>query len=254
MPFIPFEIGPVLLGGILFVSSVSACVLACYGGPYAIFAYNCFFKPIAGSSPEKGSAGGQQDALESFYKGQAAIYDSTRAILLRGREEMLALAAAQLRLKNKREGFRRRVWVDVRCPQEQYCIFFVAPGPSPSAELTGSDRRRHRLEHRAARQAHLGPGQLFRRLPRRFLAQPVRRGARTLREARLAERPHPLHGCAVIPPGHRKRDGRTEGGLDHHELLSEHDPGVRIHPTWRCERVCGSTDRASATTYIATTP
>lgn len=86
--------------------------IACYGRPYVIFAYNCFLKPFTNPS-EKGSAGGQQDALESFYKGQAAIYDSTRAWLLRGREEMLALAAAQLRLKNEREGFRKRVWVDV---------------------------------------------------------------------------------------------------------------------------------------------
>jgi len=111
-PFLSFEPDTVFLGGILFASSAVIYFLACYGGPYAIFAYNCFFKPIVNPS-EKGASGGQQDALESFYKGQAAIYDSTRAILLRGREEMMALAAAQLRLRNKREGFRKRVWVDV---------------------------------------------------------------------------------------------------------------------------------------------
>lgn len=116
-PFLPFELDVVFLGGVLFVASVAVYVVACYGGPYAIFAYNCFFKPIAGSSSEKGSSSRQQDALESFYKGQAAIYDSTRAILLQGREEMMALAAAQLRLKNKREGFRKRVWVDVCRPR-----------------------------------------------------------------------------------------------------------------------------------------
>jgi betaine lipid synthase len=110
------------LGGLLVVTTVSVYLVTYYAGPYVVFAYNCFFKPI-GTSSEKGSLGGQQAALESFYKGQAAIYDATRSRLLKGREEMMALAAAQLRLKNEREGFKKRVWIDVCSP----CLLYFAP-------------------------------------------------------------------------------------------------------------------------------
>lgn len=75
------------------------------------FFYACFLKPH-----EKSGENGQQDALESFYKAQAGVYDATRKRLLCGREDMLGLVAAQLKqkatsadqLKNQ-----RRIWVDV---------------------------------------------------------------------------------------------------------------------------------------------
>ncbi|KAK8061477.1 hypothetical protein PG994_007843 [Apiospora phragmitis] len=77
-----------------------------------LFAYGCFLKPH--SSGEKGN---QQDALESFYKTQAGAYDVTRGALLKGREDMLALAAAQLVYRAKQDGgapeHKRRIWVDV---------------------------------------------------------------------------------------------------------------------------------------------
>jgi betaine lipid synthase len=121
-PFTPLDLEMFFLGGLLVATTVSVYLVTYYAGPYVVFAYNCFFKPI-GTSSGKGSLGGQQDALESFYKGQAAIYDATRSRLLRGREEMMALAAAQLRLKNEREGFKKRVWIDVR----DLCILAFAP-------------------------------------------------------------------------------------------------------------------------------
>lgn len=77
---------------------------------YAHFAWNCFFKPHTGDGSRN-----QQDALESFYKTQASIYDATRMRLLRGREEMLGLVAAQL--KHKVEAgllSSKPIWVDVR--------------------------------------------------------------------------------------------------------------------------------------------
>lgn len=76
-----------------------------------LFAYGCFLKPHEGDGK-----GTQQDALESFYKAQAGIYDATRSTLLKGREDMLALVAAQLEARPDRHGLRkpRRVWVDVR--------------------------------------------------------------------------------------------------------------------------------------------
>jgi betaine lipid synthase len=64
------------------------------------FIWNCFFKPI-------GRGDDQQTALESFYKGQASIYDTTRARLLKGREEALQLAIAHLKRNHD------LVWVDV---------------------------------------------------------------------------------------------------------------------------------------------
>ncbi|KAI0847088.1 hypothetical protein F5Y00DRAFT_125601 [Daldinia vernicosa] len=74
-----------------------------------LFFYTCFLKPHDG-----GNNGNQQDALESFYKTQAGAYDATRKALLKGREDMLALAAAQLSHRaTKGEEKKRRIWVDV---------------------------------------------------------------------------------------------------------------------------------------------
>ncbi|ROW07858.1 hypothetical protein VMCG_03487 [Cytospora schulzeri] len=75
-----------------------------------LFAYSCFLKPHGGRGK-----GTQQDSLESFYKTQAGVYDSTRGTLLKGREDMLALVAAQLEAKAKKTGgnIDERIWVDV---------------------------------------------------------------------------------------------------------------------------------------------
>jgi betaine lipid synthase len=72
---------------------------------YAKFFYSCFLKPHTA----KGES--QQDALESFYKAQAAAYDTTRKRLLHGREDMLAMVAAQVKQKAYNS---KPVWVDVR--------------------------------------------------------------------------------------------------------------------------------------------
>ena len=80
----------------------------------AKFAWNCFFKPHTGDGN-----GSQQDALESFYKSQAGIYDSTRSRLLHGREDMLAMAASQLKFQARvsaaqtQKQTQKPVWVDV---------------------------------------------------------------------------------------------------------------------------------------------
>ncbi|RYP52077.1 hypothetical protein DL769_010727 [Monosporascus sp. CRB-8-3] len=77
-----------------------------------LFIYSCFLKPHAGDAKRN-----QQDALESFYKGQAGAYDATRKTLLKGREDMLALVAAQVLFKAQRDGQspdnKRRIWIDV---------------------------------------------------------------------------------------------------------------------------------------------
>jgi betaine lipid synthase len=80
------------------------------------FFYASFLKPH--SSGE--GVNGQQDALESFYKAQAGVYDSTRKRLLRGREDMLGLVAAQLVQKAAKDRTHdpKRIWVDVGLPPQ----------------------------------------------------------------------------------------------------------------------------------------
>ncbi|WEW59111.1 hypothetical protein PRK78_004580 [Emydomyces testavorans] len=83
---------------------------------YATFFYANFLKPCGHSDSR-----GQKYALESFYKTQANIYDSTRKRLLRGREDMLRLLAAQLEFKmGQRKGQQKRlIWVDVSREKSQ---------------------------------------------------------------------------------------------------------------------------------------
>ncbi|RYN78272.1 hypothetical protein AA0120_g11018 [Alternaria tenuissima] len=76
---------------------------------YLKFIYGCFLKPHTGDG-----SGSQQDALESFYKAQADVYDATRLKLLRGREDMLGLVAAQLKHRTEANLISQRpVWVDI---------------------------------------------------------------------------------------------------------------------------------------------
>lgn len=80
---------------------------------FFLFFYSSFLKPHQGDTK-----GNQQDALESFYKKQAGAYDATRKVLLRGREDMLALVAAQMQAKlngstSKDSKKTKRIWVDV---------------------------------------------------------------------------------------------------------------------------------------------
>ncbi|GAB7363065.1 hypothetical protein MBLNU230_g3357t2 [Neophaeotheca triangularis] len=77
--------------------------------PYGRFIYACFLKPHNGDD-----SGSQQDALESFYKAQASVYDATRVRLLQGRENMLAIAAAQLNHRRSSwRNARKPIWVDI---------------------------------------------------------------------------------------------------------------------------------------------
>lgn len=78
-------------------------------GYLAQFIYACFFKPHTGDG-----TGSQQDALESFYKSQASIYDATRSRLLQGREDMLALVAAQVKHRQGTgQATTKPIWVDI---------------------------------------------------------------------------------------------------------------------------------------------
>ncbi|RFU29874.1 hypothetical protein B7463_g6482, partial [Scytalidium lignicola] len=73
------------------------------------FFYASFLKP------HETEVTSQQDALESFYKAQAGVYDATRKTLLRGREDMLGLVAAQLvhKAATERTHDPKRIWVDI---------------------------------------------------------------------------------------------------------------------------------------------
>jgi betaine lipid synthase len=96
-----------------------------------LFCYGCFFKPH-----EAADSGNQQDALESFYASQAGVYDRTRKTLLKGREDMLALVAAQLSYKSQRAAEsgngkekKKYIWVDVREPQPRPCPSYASFSP-----------------------------------------------------------------------------------------------------------------------------
>lgn len=110
-----------VLVGVLYVPSlISGSKKETSGAPgsfksFLLFFWTSFVKPHQGTSK-----GTQQDALESFYKTQAGAYDVTRKVLLRGREDMLALVAAQLQSKaalNATAGKApKSIWVDARLP------------------------------------------------------------------------------------------------------------------------------------------
>lgn len=72
----------------------------------AVFAWACFVKPFINKVHNKPTE--QQQALELFYSNQAHVYDKTRGILLKGREDCLLLAAAHIPNKNG-----ELVWVDI---------------------------------------------------------------------------------------------------------------------------------------------
>jgi betaine lipid synthase len=71
------------------------------------FMWSCFVKPISGSDSGWGGH------LESFYAGQADVYDATRKGLLKGRTTMMKLAAAHLRAGITPQEKGNLVWVDV---------------------------------------------------------------------------------------------------------------------------------------------
>ncbi|PNS20806.1 hypothetical protein CAC42_2737 [Sphaceloma murrayae] len=119
--FLPFPFPQISLATILLVLLVLTYFLCSFtelstvrkvyasSHTYARFIWNCFFKPHTGDS-----TGSQQDALESFYKSQAGIYDATRSRLLDGRENMLGLVAAQVKWQMRSGQLGHRpIWVDV---------------------------------------------------------------------------------------------------------------------------------------------
>ncbi|WWC92743.1 uncharacterized protein L201_007702 [Kwoniella dendrophila CBS 6074] len=64
------------------------------------FAYNCFLKPFLVVSTKNGNnneGNAHKNKLDTFYSGQADLYDNTRNQLLKGRENMLQLLAAHLK-------------------------------------------------------------------------------------------------------------------------------------------------------------
>lgn len=73
------------------------------------FAWNCFLKPVRGAS--------QRERLDSFYAGQADVYDDTRGRLLKGRDTLLQLVASHLKAQGKVERHSRKdarkVWLDI---------------------------------------------------------------------------------------------------------------------------------------------
>lgn len=163
---------------------------------FLLFFYSCFIKPHNGD--EKGT---QQDALESFYKKQAGAYDATRKILLQGREDMLALSAAQLKAKARalaeakgREN-QKRIWVDVRNFPGVFSRVCLHINVFP--DLGGWW---HWLEYRGHVSLRQRPRVFLQRLPRRLFPFPLRGRPKALRETRLDQRQGDLRRCEEVSP------------------------------------------------------
>jgi hypothetical protein len=113
---------PVIAGFATIILSIAAVLLykAQNVSRLIQFAWCCFFKPVKGSS--------QSEHLDSFYTAQADIYDATRTALLKGRETMLQLAAAELKARyevtpSSPNLMRQpRIWVDLGGGTGQYCF------------------------------------------------------------------------------------------------------------------------------------
>lgn len=76
--------------------------------------WNCFIKPFLKTEDKFD----QKSRLDSFYDGQADVYDSTRWHLLKGRETMLQLLSAHLKAqpvpqRSVNEAPKPRIWVDI---------------------------------------------------------------------------------------------------------------------------------------------
>lgn len=158
-------------------------------GSFLRFFYASFLKPHTGD----GTLNGQQDALESFYKAQASVYDTTRRTLLRGREDMLGLVAAQLVQKAARERTHdpKRIWVDVS-------VEISPPTWLPANDLL-ADWRRYRLEHRSHVRIRRCRRLLLQRLPSRLLSLPLRSSSETICTFGMEECQGCLPGCKDLP-------------------------------------------------------
>lgn len=79
---------------------------------FVVFVWACFVKPFTPSSRKVHND--HQNNLEGFYKTQAKVYDTTREILLQGRDDALKLAYSHA-MANKSENSKGKklVWVDI---------------------------------------------------------------------------------------------------------------------------------------------
>lgn len=69
---------------------------------------------LSGGKKRKSNLSGHQASLEDFYAAQAESYDATRGVLLKGREEMLERALAQILEKRDMDSSERRtIWIDI---------------------------------------------------------------------------------------------------------------------------------------------
>lgn len=73
---------------------------------FLLFAWACFVKPLTSSKVHED----HQSNLDAFYKSQAKVYDTTREILLQGRDEALKLAYSHAKVHNPK---KKLVWIDI---------------------------------------------------------------------------------------------------------------------------------------------
>lgn len=73
---------------------------------FFVFIWACFFKPLTNRKVDND----HQNNLELFYKTQAKFYDTTREVLLKGRDDALKIAFSHAKSLNKNQ---KLVWIDI---------------------------------------------------------------------------------------------------------------------------------------------
>ncbi|CCH45246.1 Ubiquinone/menaquinone biosynthesis methyltransferase [Wickerhamomyces ciferrii] len=75
---------------------------------FLLFIWACFVKPFTPTNRKVHND--HQNNLELFYKTQAKVYDTTREVLLQGRESAMKLAVAHLKTD---QSSKKLIWIDI---------------------------------------------------------------------------------------------------------------------------------------------
>lgn len=92
------------------ITFATACIIIAHAivynfTPQLKFIWHCFLRPIGVAD--------QRTRLDTFYEGQAEIYDATRDRFLKGRDTMISLSASHLRVLREATPNKRLIWVDI---------------------------------------------------------------------------------------------------------------------------------------------
>ncbi|KAH3673644.1 hypothetical protein WICMUC_003547 [Wickerhamomyces mucosus] len=97
-----------ILSALLIITATSIIYSNEFIKSFLVFIYACFLKPFTSRKVDHHN---HQKNLEVFYKTQAKFYDTTREVLLKGRENALKLAFSHAKAQNNNG--KKLTWVDI---------------------------------------------------------------------------------------------------------------------------------------------